>query len=446
VTLVRARIPHTIRPLFLVIAMLQVAVAAAQQNPPEPLPGAVDTVVVMGNDQTRDYVILDEMALRAGSSPTPEQIEYDRNRVYSLGLFNRVDIWVDSLGARRTLVVEVHERWYLIPVPLVGFRDGDVKKLYAGAGLLHNNVGGKNQKFFGSVVFGYNPSADLFFSAPLISRTHQLFASGASSFSRIRNRSEVASQEGGDFDEQHFDINGSIGKRLSLYQSASFSLGYHIVDIEDYRPGVTASPDGRDAYVYARLGLTRDTRDLREYPMQGTFLSLSVTKTGVGPSDLDFIRYAADVRGYGRLPFGLTVAGRTFGSIVSGGEVPTHSLVYFGYAERIRGYFSTVLEGENTLGFFVELRYPVIPTRTVSVSFSPLPSEFSVWRLGLSAVLFGDAGTTWFRDEELTVESFFSGYGGGIDLLLPYSTVVRFSYAWNREGRGQFILDLRPPF
>jgi hypothetical protein len=386
------------------------------------------------------------MTLRAGSVPTPAALEYDRNRIYSLGLFNRVDLWVDSLGPRRTLVVDVHERWYLIPVPLAGFRDGDVKKFYAGAGLLHNNVAGKNQKFFGSLVLGYNPSADLFFSDPLVNRRLQLFTSGAASFSRVRNRSAVAAAAGGDFDEEHLDLNGTIGRRTSLTETFALTLGYHIVDVEDVRPGVTASPDGRDAYFYGRMTFTRDSRDLREYAMEGTFLQLSLAKTGFGTSELDFLRYGADLRGYGRLPVGLTLAARAFGSLVSGGEVPTHSMVYFGYGDRIRGYFSRVLEGENAAGLSLELRYPILPARTISVSFSPLPPEFSVWRIGLSAVLFGDAGTTWFRGDDVLPGSFLSGYGAGIDILLPYSSVIRLAYAMNREGKGEFILHLRPPF
>ena len=72
-----------------------------------------------------------------------------------------------------------------------------------------------------------------------------------------------------------------------------------------------------------------------------------------------------------------------------------------------------------------------------------MPAEFSVWRFGISLSLFTDTGATWFRGDRLTPGSFASGYGGGIDFLLPYSVVLRTEYAWNEFGTGQFIIDFR---
>jgi opacity protein-like surface antigen len=74
-----------------------------------------------------------------------------------------------------------------------------------------------------------------------------------------------------------------------------------------------------------------------------------------------------------------------------------------------------------------------------------LPPEFSYWRFGIGLALFGDTGTTWFRGEKITWSSLYSGYGGGLDFLLPYGLVVRLAYAWNDIRQGQFLLDLRKP-
>jgi outer membrane protein assembly factor BamA len=433
--------------LFLALAGSQAAGQEADTIADADTPlGLVDTVVVTGNEKTRSYVILDEMTLTAGSTVTEAKIEFDRGRIYSLGLFNRVNISYDRLDSLRVLSVDVHERWYLIPVPLFGFRDGDPRKPYFGGGLLHNNVSGRNQKLFFSVVFGYNPSIDLFFSDPQIDRKNSLFFSGSLSFSRVRNRSEREAAESGEFDEKHFDINTTLGKRFSLYESAGINPGYHIVEIDEYRPGRTVSTDGRDTYLYGRLFYTYDSRDIREYPMAGRFVSISTTQYGFGLSSVSFTRFGADLRGYFRIPLALTFATRVHGTIVAGGTVPTYSRVYFGYAERIRGYFRTVFEGENMLGSSVELRYPILPARIIEFHALPLPNEFTVWRFGISTVLFGDAGTVWFRGETLTWASILSGYGAGIDFLLPYSAVIRIAYARNDKAAGQFLFDLRAAF
>lgn len=437
--------------LFFPLLSLSLCVAPFSHAQVDSLPqqirtlGVIDTIIVTGNEHTKEYVILNEMTLKPGSKATPEAIEFDRNRIYSLGLFTSVDIFYDTREGVRFLNVNVGERWYLIPVPVIGFRDGELKKLFFGGGLLHNNVSGRNQRLFALIVFGYNPSLSLSFSNPLIDRDNRLFFSGGLSYSRIRNQSKIASEVTGDFDERHYDINITLGKRFNLYALAGVTLGSQIVDIDNYQPGRTVSPTGRDWFLYGTMSFAYDSRDLREYASRGQYLSLYITKYGFGESDVNHTRIGADLREYVPLPLDLVFASRVYGTIVSGGLVPTYSRAYFGYGERIRGYFNTVFEGENLLGTTVELRYPLLKARTINVTALPLPAEFSVWRFGISLSLFGDAGLTWFRGDTIRLGSFASGYGAGVIFLLPYSYVVRTEYAFNEYFKGQFILNVRGP-
>ena len=409
----------------------------------QPPLGVVDTIIVSGNEKTKTYVILDEMTLRPGAPVTADAIEYDRNRIYSLGLFTRVDISYDSLGGQHFLFVDVNERWYLIPYPILGFRDGDVKKVFYGGGLLHNNFQGRNQKLYGSLVLGYDPSLSLSFHDPLLDRSHNLFYSGSLSTSIVRNKSVVESALTGDFDERHYDINGTIGKRFDLYRTASINPGYHIVNVSQYRQGRTASTDGTDRFLYGTVSYTFDSRDLREYAMQGAFYSFAVSKFGFGESPLDFARYSIDVRRY--IPFGpdLSLATRAYTTLVTGRMIPTYAHAFLGYGEQVRGYFKTVIEGEDLAGATLELRYPILKARTIIFRAIPIPPEFAIWRFGISLALFADAGNAWYRKEKVQFRSFASGYGAGIHFLLPYGYVARVEYAFNNYGKGQFIFDLR---
>ncbi len=405
--------------------------------------GVIDTILVSGNAKTKDYVILNEMTMHQGGVATREGIEYDRARIYSLGLFTRVDIDYDSLGSVHFLLVDVGERWYLLPYPIFGFRDGDPKRVYYGAGVLHNNVGGRNQKLYASLALGYDPSLAFSFLDPLFDQKRRLYWGAGLSYNRVRNKSAIESAITGDFFEYHYNINGTLGKRLSLYQLLGVNLGYQIVRVSDYRAGRTVASDGTDRYIYGTINYTYDTRDLAEYPSRGTFVGLGITKSGFGESDVNFARYSVDLRNVLPLPYGFTFGVRGQGSVVSGGTVPTYSHVFFGYGERIRGYFKTVYEGEDILGTTIELRHPLFGPNTYQMQSLPLPPEFTVWRFGISLAIFADAGTTWYRGDKLTFNSFHSGYGGGIHFLLPYGYVVRTEYAWNEYRHGEFILDLR---
>lgn len=439
--------PDIIRPLTLVLFLLLASGGARAQDSTRfrasNVLGIVDTIIVAGNAKTESYVILDEMTLKPGSLVTAEAIQFDRNRIYSLGLFTSVDMFYDSLDTQRLVLVEVHERWYIIPIPILGARDGDPDKLFYGAGILHNNFRGRNQKLYGSAVFGFDPAFSFSFIDPLFDRQNNLYVGFSLSTSNVRNRSLVESALTGDFDERHFEISGTIGKRLSLFEAAGMDGGIHYVKTSLYRQGRTASPNGVDVYLYLTAQYAYDSRDLREYATRGTFLQLFYTKNGFGESDVDFSRFGVDARQYIPLRGPLSFALRGHATMLSGTLIPTYARGYFGSGERIRGYYKTIWEGENLMGGTAELRCALFDTRTFLFSSLPLPPEFSVWRFGMSLALFAETGLAWYRQDKLRMESFVSGFGAGLHFLLPYGYVLRTEYALSDEGQGQFILDLR---
>jgi outer membrane protein assembly factor BamA len=407
------------------------------------VPFVVDTIIISGNEKTKEYVILDEMTIKPDSLATLELMEFDRRRVYSLGLFTTVEIGADTLEGRHALLVDVKERWYWIPLLAFGFRDGDPQKPYYGGGLQINNFRGRNQRLHGIVIFGYDPSLGFGFADPLIIRSPNFNFAGNVSYARLRNKSKTESDATGDFTEDHFDINLTLGHRYTLFESVASTIGFTVVEVSEYRPGRTASPTGKDQYLYVGLGYARDTRDLIEYPTKGSLIDVYITKNGLGESTVSFTRFGVDIRKYLPLPLNFTVAGRAHTTLLGGTFIPTYARTYLGYGERIRGYYDAVFEGENLLGASLELHWPLLKTRTFNFTAISIPDEFSVWQFGIGLALFADSGVTWFRDRRLTINSFASGYGGGIHFLLPYSAIMRVEYAMNEYGSGQFILDFR---
>jgi outer membrane protein assembly factor BamA len=171
--------------------------------------------------------------------------------------------------------------------------------------------------------------------------------------------------------------------------------------------------------------------------------AFSLNQNGFGEGAVSFTRYTADLRGYLPLPASLTLAGRLFGTMVSGGEVPVYSRSYFGYGDRIRGYYHDVIEGDDMMLAAAELRFSLLAPRTINVAALPLPEAFTIWRFGISLVLFADAGTAWYRGDPVAVQTMLAGAGGGIHFLLPYGVVARVEFARNNAHRSQWILALR---
>ncbi len=446
----RIRFRNSLGRILPIVAAIATVIPSSSfpQTAPDPDQSdrIIDTVLVLGNKKTKEFVILDEMTLTRGKVFTEEAALFDRERIYSLGLFTRVNLDYQRIDTTGFLIVDVNERWYLIPFPIFGFRDGDPKRPYYGLGLLHNNFRGVNQKIYGAFALGADPSASLQFSDPLIDRENRLFFAVGLSTSRVKNKSIEQASLTGDFYERHYDVHAQLGKRLDLFTTTSVWLGYGVVQVTEYEPERTVSPTGKDNSIYASVDYTYDSRDLREYASRGSYTTLIVTKYGFGESDVDYTRFGADFRTYAPLPLDLTFAARAYGSVVAGGILPTYAHEFIGFSEKIRGYYGSVFEGEDIAGGAVELRYPLLRAITINVSSLPIPEEFSIWRFGIILAAFSDVGTVWHRGDELKLNSFRSGYGGGLHFLLPYGYIARIEAAANQYGKWQFIFDLRGSF
>lgn len=406
----------------------------------------VDTIVVVGNEKTHTYVLLREMTLKNGDIVTAEAIEYDKKRIYNLGLFTRVEIgYIPTDLPKAKLIIAVSERWYIYPFPVVGIKDRDWKKFYFGAGILHQNFRGRNEKLYGVLTLGYDPSVTLLYRNPLIDAEHHYFLNTSLAWRVVKNRSLLATAGGNNFDERHLSAYLDFGKRIGIAHTAWVSAGYRIVQVSDYSAGRTISPDGRDAFPEISVGYVYDTRDLQEYATFGSFARAAISKYGIPGSRVDFVRYALDVRRFIPLTSRLTIAGRLFTDIAAGGQIPTYSRVFLGYSERVRGHFSRVSEGEHQLGTLWELRLMLLEPRYITVDLVPVP-EFAVWKFGIAAAVFADAGTVWFRQEPLALNRFVRGYGAGIHFLLPYGFVLRTEYALDEVRRDEFILDFSAAF
>jgi outer membrane protein assembly factor BamA len=408
-------------------------------------PVTIDRIVIRGNAVTKDYVILREMSLKPGDTLSLKAADYDQHRVYSLGLFNRVELSYHVADHKATLYVDVNERWYIFPYLVLGLKDRDWSKLYYGLGVLHDNFRGRNEKIYASFALGYDPFFTVRYQNPILSLESNLFLSSRVYYSRERNKSLISQQSGPNFDEDQYGLEGTLGKRFNLFQSLSLTLGYGVLTVSQNKVGRTLSPSGRDAFISAGLGFSHDTRDIAQYPSRGTYLGVSISKYGLGESIVNYYRVSLDSRTFVPALGDVTLAGRLFVNLAGGGSVPNYGHVYFGYEERIRGHFKEVYEGEDILGSSLELRVPIIPVHFLKIGVIPIP-EFSVWRFGVYVALFGDAGKVWYRSDSFNLNSLARGYGVGLNFLLPYSGVFRIEYAMNEVRRGEFIFDISSSF
>jgi len=188
----------------------------------------ITQIVVVGNQKTKDHVILREMKTRPGDRFDAASAEIDRKRIQNLQLFTRVEIAPMFSSDGVILLIYVAERWFIFPYPILYYNERDWKKLSYGAGLIYQNLKGLNQNVAGAFWLGYNPGMHLYFSNPWFGGDKRLYTHIKVFAERIRSKSLAYDR----FDENYRGVTFSLGKRWGYSTYLSMQLGYRYLQVD----------------------------------------------------------------------------------------------------------------------------------------------------------------------------------------------------------------------
>ena len=357
------------------------------------------------------------------------------------------------------------EGLYIIPLPQGGFRNGQLSEFWAGLNLIWRNFRGRNETISASFGIGSDPFVNLSYSIPWIGKKAHFFSSFSAGYSNNKNKSlqtvttngnEIPDKED-NYSIENFKTSLSLGKFLSREFSVTGILRFNLLESSQYEPGRTVSPDGKDQFGTFSVNGRYDTRNSYEYTTSGTLLFLEYSKAGFGGL-IDFNRIGFDVRRF--IPvklsdnYAISIGLSTVGSVAFGAEIPTYMREFFGYDKVIRGHKKLVYEGENRLGSFNEIRFPLIKETYFKGGDIPAVNKISMlkkmsYRFALYATVFFDIGTVWNKNSNFFNSKYHNGFGAGLNYILPFGLVGRTDFAFRKEDKKfvpQVIFDLSAAF
>ncbi len=436
--------------LLFVILSLQPALAQVQDTIKylQDYSVVIDSIKLVGNETTKDFIILRELNFSSGDTLTPDIAKYNRDRIYSLGIFNLVDVYPETVNGKNYAVISVEEGWYIYPVPFLEMRENDWKKFSYGAILVVKNFRGRNETVSLSGAFGYNPFLRVMYHTPYLSRQKDLSFSVSLSYGSVANKSTMAaSLHGADYEQKNITGSVELGKRFGLYQRFSLSAGYSYIETPFFIKGISASDSRIDHTPFVSFGYSYDTRDLIQFPREGLLGAAVMEFKGLGNDGINYNIFKLDFREYRPIIAGLHAKWRFTTRLTGGKLVPFYDLSYIGYDERIRGHYTEHLEGNNYYLGSMELYYPILKDIHISLDFVPLlPKSLLSYRVALYTEVFGDAGTVKFKGEAISIKDIRSGYGAGLTLLiLPYN-VVRLEVGLDEYHNSEFIFNVAVSF
>jgi len=407
-------------------------------------PFIVDSIKIIGNKTTEDFIILREINFSVGDTLSEKNAYYNRERVYSLGIFNQVYFIPSIIDQKKTLTIEVDESWYIYPVPFIEAKENDLKKLSYGLYLRYKNFRGRNEDLTAAFALGYDPTFYLSYYNPNLIGTENLFSRFTVSYSDVTNKSLKAEElYGSIFRQKLIGFRLLAGKRFGLFNKLYINSGFSYIETPFYISGINASNNRIDNLVDLGIGFEHDTRDLAQFPKDGIYSSILYSVKGLGFDDISYSVAWIDFREYRKVFNQLISKWRFASRFTFGDNVPYYDHSILGADEKIRGHFSKKYEGDDYYFGSVELYYPIIDELNIDLTFIPIiPDQLLSYRLGFYTQIFAETGIAKDKNEPFAIDKFNSGYGLGLTfLILPYQ-IFRIEVAFNEKTKSQLILDL----
>ena len=406
-------------------------------------PFRVDSISIIGNDITEPEIILTELTFSVGDIVDSTKLRFNRERIYSLGIFTNVKLYPESHQDKTTLIIKVSESWYIWPIPFLALRDRDWKKATYGLDVLIMNFRGRNEKLRASFSLGYDPSFTLQYSKPYWFRKDAIYFDASFVYVNQNNKSRIAEYLYGEKFKQKF-IGGSLtlGKRFNLFNKADVYGGFSYVATPKYVPGVNAASSRIDRLPFLGLRYYYDSRDLAQFPKDGTYFNADILKKGFGEGGIDYNIFSVDYRQYKTVYKNLSSKWRLTTRQTFGKLIPFYDNSFLGYSERIRGHFTDISEGHNMYLTQLEFKYPLLTEINIHLDLPLIPEALLTYRVEIYAQTFVEGGVTQMRGKSLNLSHGFSGYGFGLTtLVLPYN-IARLEFAINELGKSEIIFDL----
>lgn len=400
----------------------------------------ISRIDIIGNDKTKPEVILRELRFTENQQTLFKELIAAHKRVLSLMLFNRVKF--DLVGDLEdcVLIITVYERWYIFPLPLLYRNERSWRKISYGGKLLYYNFLGKNILLNFTSAFGYNPVFKFSYSNPWFLGDLKLFTNLSFYYKKVRS----LSPELNEYEDTRTGFDWLIGKRFGHFVFTGINFGYAQLTAPP-EIGLTLSEDGKDELPSISVTFQYDNRDLKEYPHKGWYWFCWARRIGKG-GEIGYYRYGTDLRKYIPLNTKLTLALRTAVDLADG-EIPSYDRVYFGYYERLRGYYYDVFEGENLVFGGAEFRFPIMKIRYIDIETFPQFGDYSSnLKFGISGGLFIETGSVWYQKQSPSIQDFKSGFGGGIHFHLPYIEVFRLELGLNFHWEPSAIAEVEVAF
>ncbi len=432
----------------------------------------VDSILISGNNKTKNNIILRELPFKTGDSIASENLQKKlilaRQQLINTSLFIDVNVGFVNTDSNHIIIkTDVKERWYLLPVPYFRLVDRNFNQWWTeqhrslsrvnyGLKLIQNNVSGRNDNAYLWLITGYNHQVAARYDLPFIDKHLHQGISIAASFSRQREinygtttLNKQLFYKGTDFVRQQFRVEASYLYRPAIRTWHSFTFRLMNEQLNDTILQLNPNyfPYSRTHITYPVINYTVKYSDADNivYPTKGFTGDLSFTKKGLGGiMNLWQLAYHSK--------YTIPLYQKTQLQLQSAGILSLPFKQPFFNRQIVNYYGDFFLQG---------LEYYVIDGVAATINRATLRRQIFSYNIknpvniknhNIIPVRFylkayGDAGYVYDDKRESRLSNQFIGtYGFGLDVVTIYDIVIRLEYSFNQMGEHNLYLHSKGDF
>ncbi len=436
----------------------------------------IDSIHIEGNKRTKTFIIERELDFKVGDTILTKNIESrlqrTQNRLFNTSLFLETNTQLVSTDAiHKTVKVVVRERYYTYIVPIIGLadrnfnewwvqRNHNLNRLDVGLYFLQKNMRGRNESMKIKVEFGFTKKAEFTYTIPYLTKSRKLgliyyigyILNKQVAYNTIENK--LFYVESSAFIRERFGTGITFTYRSKFYLEHQLGATYYNNAIGDtvaqLNPTYFSEGRTKQEYISLKYSLIKDHRDIRYYPLKGTYIRFDAEQMGLGINkDISLTAFKVEISVYKPIKKRFNIAGTLKGKVSTPIQQPYFNQRGLGYdKEAVSGYEQYVIDGQKYILSKINFRFKLLDW---NVPLHDFPDErFSKIPLKVFLKAYMDMGYVW--DNRTTVyaqgnrhyaNTYLPGGGVGFDFVTYYDFVVRVEYSVNRDLQSGVFINFK---
>tara|TARA_Y100001970_G_scaffold291240_1_gene427656 strand:- start:6190 stop:7437 length:1248 start_codon:yes stop_codon:yes gene_type:complete len=394
----------------------------------------VDTIIVSGNKNTKEYVIRREILHPNNQVLDSLLLKEDINRLYNLGIFSTVDIQVEN----NIYHINVVESFSILPDLVIDYSE-ITKKWSYGLGLAHINFLGLNQQLYLGGAFIGEKWFAISLNNPWVYGDHISLKS-------------ILYNKFGDNPFYNYRFNATYflletGFYNGLNNKFEFGLSYYKNKKHTSSELLPLSEKNIYRYLNTEFNYQYDTRDVYKDPLKGSLFnfnarySKSLIKDNSNVSQFSFSFqqfFLLTLRYLHEAVISYNISGLF--KFPKFSKLPIHEYEYLGGEDFVRGYSSFPDKFPDNFGKNIEVSN-IIYSHLELQSTILKKKDYGKIEFGIDGLLFINSGIGSKSIDIFSFDNFLIGYGFGFKFFITGPPPISIMFGYNPYGQKFMHLE-----